>query len=218
MDKVPVSTHGTAERFENDSADKELHMRKKVMTESIDTSVFESNFKGVVLKPGDEGYDERRTVWDAMVDRRPAVITRCVHTDDVVAALHFGRTNHLEIGIRCGGHSILGHAVPEGGLMIDLSLMNKVQVDPHSRRARVQGGALLGLSTGKRRNIAWLPLPGTSRVTRFASDTRTYLCHRRGNHWMDACVPTRQSKTLAAFSQTTRKRCAATEAAGGSLP
>jgi FAD/FMN-containing dehydrogenase len=114
------------------------------MTERIDTSVFESHFKGVVLTPGDEGYDERRTVWNAMVDRRPAVIARCVHTADVVAALHFGRTNQLEIGIRCGGHSILGHAVPEGGLMIDLSLMNQVQVDPTSRRARVQGGALLG--------------------------------------------------------------------------
>jgi len=74
------------------------------MTESIDTSVFVSNFKGVVLKQDDEGYDERRTVWNAMVDRRPAVITCCVHTDDVVAALHFGRTNHLEIGIRGGGH------------------------------------------------------------------------------------------------------------------
>ena len=114
------------------------------MTERIDTSVFASHFQGMVLTPGDDGYDERRTVWNAMVDRRPAVIARCVHTDDVVAALHFARTNQLEIGIRCGGHSILGHAVPEGGLMIDLSLMNQVQVDPHARRARVQGGALLG--------------------------------------------------------------------------
>ena len=114
------------------------------MTERIDTSVFENTFKGVVLTQDDEGYDERRTVWNAMVDRRPAVIARCVTTDDVVAALHFGRTNNLEMGIRCGGHSILGHAVPDGGLMIDLSLMNQVQVDPHARRARVRGGALLG--------------------------------------------------------------------------
>ncbi len=115
------------------------------MTERIDTSVFASHFQGVILTPGDDGYDERRTVWNAMVDRRPAVIARCVHTDDVVVALHFARTNQLEIGIRCGGHSILGHAVSEGGLMIDLSLMNGVQVDPHARRARVQGGALLGM-------------------------------------------------------------------------
>jgi len=118
------------------------------MTASINRSLFESNFKGVVLKQDDEGYDEARTVWNAMIDRRPAVITRCVNTDDVVAALHFGRTNNLEIGVRCGGHSILGHPVVEGGLMIDLSLMNKVQVDPNSRRARVQGGALL-------RNLDW---------------------------------------------------------------
>jgi FAD/FMN-containing dehydrogenase len=115
------------------------------MTENIDTSVLENHFQGVVLTPGEQGYDERRTVWNAMVDRRPAVIARCVTTDDVVTALHFGRTNQLEIGIRCGGHSILGHAVPAGGLMIDLSLMNQVQVDPHARRARVQGGALLGM-------------------------------------------------------------------------
>jgi FAD/FMN-containing dehydrogenase len=114
------------------------------MTERIDTSVFGSHFQGVVLTPGDDGYDERRTVWNAMVDHKPAVIARCIRTEDVVAALHFGRTNQLEIGVRCGGHSILGHAVPEGGLMIDLSLMNQVQVDPHARRAQVQGGALLG--------------------------------------------------------------------------
>ena len=114
------------------------------MAERIDTSAFENHFQGVVLTPGDEDYDERRTVWNAMVDRRPAVIARCGTTEDVVAALRFGRTNHLEIGVRCGGHSILGHAVPAGGLMIDLSLMNKVSVDPYARRARVQGGALLG--------------------------------------------------------------------------
>ena len=113
------------------------------MTVSIDTSGLESHFQGIVLTPGDDGYEERRTVWNAMVDRRPAVIARCVHTEDVVAALHFARRNQLEIGIRCGGHSILGQAVPEGGLVIDLSLMNQVQVDPHARRARVQGGALL---------------------------------------------------------------------------
>ncbi len=77
------------------------------------------------------------------MSRRPAVIARCVNTADVVAALRFGRANNLEIGVRCGGHSILGHPVTDGGLMIDLSLMNAAQVDPNSCRARVQGGALL---------------------------------------------------------------------------
>jgi FAD/FMN-containing dehydrogenase len=99
---------------------------------------------GGVLTPADDGYDEARTVWNAMVDRRPAVIARCADLADVVAAVRFGRASDLEIGVRCGGHSIIGHPVPEGGLMIDLSSMDGVQVDPQARRARVQGGALLG--------------------------------------------------------------------------
>jgi len=114
------------------------------MGDTIDTSALAGAFKGMVLTRDDRGYDEARTVWNAMVDRRPAVIARCVNTEDVVTALRFGRANTLEMGIRCGGHSIVGHPVVEDGLMIDLSLMNTVQVDPDSRRARVQGGALLG--------------------------------------------------------------------------
>lgn len=114
------------------------------MKNDIVTSEFESDFKGVILTPGDDGYDDARTVWNAMVDRRPAVIARCGNTDDVRAALHFGQANQLEVGIRGGGHSIVGHPVVEGGLMIDLSLMNAVQIDPERRHARVQGGALLG--------------------------------------------------------------------------
>ncbi len=114
------------------------------MTARIDLSALTGNFKGIVLKEGDQGYDEARTVWNAMVDRKPAVIARCTSTADVVTALRFGRANHLEIGVRCGGHSIVGHPVVEGGLMIDLSRMNSVRVNPEGRRAWVQGGALLG--------------------------------------------------------------------------
>jgi FAD/FMN-containing dehydrogenase len=99
---------------------------------------------GAVLTPDDEGYDEARAVWNAMVDRRPAVIARCESTADVVAALRHGRANGLEIGVRCGGHSIVGHAVPEGGLTIDLSPLGGVRVDPEARLASVEGGALLG--------------------------------------------------------------------------
>ncbi len=97
-----------------------------------------------VLRPGEPGYDEARRVWNAMVDRRPALVARCRGTADVVAAVAFPRRDGLEIGIRCGGHSVAGHAVPEGGLMIDLTPMGEVRVDPDRRRARVQGGALLG--------------------------------------------------------------------------
>ena len=96
------------------------------------------------LRTGDAGYDEARTVWNAMIDRRPAVIARCATTADVAEAVRFGRAEGLEIAVRCGGHNIAGLAVPEGGLMIDLTPMNAVRVDPSAKRAWVQGGAMLG--------------------------------------------------------------------------
>ncbi|MEV6266626.1 FAD-binding oxidoreductase [Kribbella sp. NPDC051936] len=96
------------------------------------------------LRTGDAGYDEARTVWNAMIDRSPAVIARCASTGDVAEAVRFGRAAGLEIAVRCGGHNIAGLAVPEDGLMIDLTPMNAVRVDPVAQRAWVQGGALLG--------------------------------------------------------------------------
>lgn len=98
----------------------------------------------LLLTPGTDGYDAARSVWNAMIDRRPAAIARCASTDDVVAAIRHGRDRDLEIGVRCGGHNVAGLAVPDGGLMIDLTPMGGVAVDPSARRARVQGGALLG--------------------------------------------------------------------------
>ena len=99
---------------------------------------------GAVLLPGDPGYDQARTVWNAIVDRRPRVVVRCGSVRDVVAAVRTATEHGLEIGIRCGGHSAAGHAVPEGGLMIDLTPLRAVRVDPGRRTAVVQGGALLG--------------------------------------------------------------------------
>jgi FAD/FMN-containing dehydrogenase len=99
---------------------------------------------GRLLEAGSQGYDEARTVWNAMVDRRPRAILRCASADDVSEAIRHGREQDLEIGVRCGGHSVLGLCVPEGGLMIDLTPMGGVRIDPERRRARVQGGALLG--------------------------------------------------------------------------
>lgn len=99
---------------------------------------------GQVLEPGNPGYDEARAVWNAMIDRRPRAIVRCRSAADVAAAVGFATEQELTIGVRCGGHAITGHAVPEDGLMIDLRPMGGVTVDAPTRRARVQGGALLG--------------------------------------------------------------------------
>jgi FAD/FMN-containing dehydrogenase len=99
---------------------------------------------GTALLPGDDGFEESRHVWNAMIDRQPALIVRCANANDVVAAIRFGREEGFELGVKCGGHGVVGHAVPEGGLVIDLGPMNAVHIDPDARLARVQGGALLG--------------------------------------------------------------------------
>jgi FAD/FMN-containing dehydrogenase len=101
------------------------------------------DFSGEVVRPNDPAYDTHREIWNAMVDRRPALIARCTSAEDVVAAVRHGRDAGLEIGVRSGGHGVLGLCVPEGGLMIDLSPMGEVRVDPAKRRAWVGGGALL---------------------------------------------------------------------------
>ena len=103
-----------------------------------------SHFDGQVLTPGTRGYDSARSVWNEMIDHRPKLIARCASVDDVVTAVRAAREYDLEIGVRCGGHNIAGLAVPHGGLMIDLTTLGRVTVDPVTRRARVQGGAMLG--------------------------------------------------------------------------
>ena len=108
------------------------------------TNGMHDRFDGRLLLSGDAGYDEARTVWNAMIDRRPRMIIRCASVGDVATAVRTARELGLEIGVRCGGHSVIGHAVPEDGLMIDLTPLNRVHVDPHQRRAWVQGGTLLG--------------------------------------------------------------------------
>ncbi len=108
------------------------------------TSSIRGRIDGQLLRPGDSGYDQSRLVWNAMVDRRPRMIVRCASVDDVVVAVRTARELDLEIGVRCGGHSVVGLAVPDDGLMIDLTPLAAVHVDPVRRTARVQGGALLG--------------------------------------------------------------------------
>jgi FAD/FMN-containing dehydrogenase len=102
-----------------------------------------SDLRGNLLASGAPGYDESRTIWNAMIDRRPALIARCTSAADVAVAVRFARDHDLLLAVRGGGHNIAGNAVCEGGLMIDLSPMKAVRVDPDRRTARVEGGATL---------------------------------------------------------------------------
>src|SRR5262249_5176665 len=97
---------------------------------------------GAAIEPGDPVYDSARAVWNAMIDRRPALIVRCSNTGDVIEAVRFARQRNRAIAIRGGGHNVAGHAVGEGSVMLDLSAMRAVRVDAHARRAWVQGGAV----------------------------------------------------------------------------
>src|SRR6185312_15409527 len=94
-------------------------------------------FRGALLRRGEEGYDEARRIWNGAIDRYPALIARCAGADDVATAVRFAREHDLLISVRGGGH-----AVCDDGIMIDLSLMKAVRVDPATRTARASGGVL----------------------------------------------------------------------------
>ena len=105
---------------------------------------FRNHVRGEVLTDGDAGYDEARRIWNGMFDRKPTVIARCTGAADVIAAVNFARDKGLEIAVRGGGHSMPGQSVCDGGMMIDLSLLNGVRVDPKNRTVRAGGGCLWG--------------------------------------------------------------------------
>ena len=117
------------------------------MTEMLDVAnvdAFAQQLHGSVTRPDDSDYDEVRTLYNAMIDKRPALIARCADRDDVVAAVKFGREQGLDIAIRCGGHNGPGLGSVNDGLVIDLSGLKTVTVDPDSRTAKVGGGCLVG--------------------------------------------------------------------------
>jgi len=118
-----------------------LEPRQVVSTDALTT--LRAGLRGSLLLPGEPGYDEARTIWNAMVDRRPALIVRAAGAADVILAVGFAREAGLPLAVRGGGHNIAGNAVVEGGLMLDLSPMRSVRVDPVARRARVEPGATL---------------------------------------------------------------------------
>ena len=117
---------------------------KPLVIRGGDIDEVRARLRGQLLTAGDEGYEQARRVWNGSFDRRPALIVRCLGAADVVQAVDFGRVQDLLIAVRAGGHSLSGQSVCEGGLVIDLSPMRGVRVDPLARVARVESGALLG--------------------------------------------------------------------------
>lgn len=116
----------------------------QTMVSDVALDTFAAGFRGNLLTSGDVAYDEARAIWNAMIDRRPGLIARCAGAADVIRTVRFARDNNLLISVRGGGHGIAGNAVCEGGVIIDLSPMKSVRVDPETRRARIEPGATLG--------------------------------------------------------------------------
>jgi FAD/FMN-containing dehydrogenase len=105
---------------------------------------FAVSFRGELIRPEDVGYDEARKVYNRLIDKRPALIVRPTGSADVIDAVNLARENSLPLAVRCGGHSVAGKGVVDDGVLIDLSSLKGVRVDPASRRARANAGALWG--------------------------------------------------------------------------
>jgi len=112
-------------------------------TEQAALAALRTGFQGELIAPDHAAYDEARTLFNAMIDRRPALIAQCASVEDVVRAVRFGRNQGLEIAVRGGGHGVAGKALSEGGLVLDLRRINAVSVDPAARTATVAGGATM---------------------------------------------------------------------------
>ena len=108
------------------------------------TRALRERLSGGLVQPGDPSYDEARQVFNAMVDRRPELIARCTTSADVAACVEFARDRHLPLAVRCGGHSVAGLSVVDGGLVVDLAGLNRIEVDPAARTVRAGGGVLWG--------------------------------------------------------------------------
>ena len=112
-------------------------------------------FGGTVLQQGDAGYNEAREIWNAMIDRKPALMIQCSGVADVIQAIKFAAAHDLLTAIRGGGHNIGGSALAEGGVVIDLSNMKSVHVDPQARRAYVSRARLWAMLIMKLRPLVW---------------------------------------------------------------
>ena len=125
----------------NPAAAEDQSEKTKISKEAIES--LGKRVKGQIVRPSDTNYDEVRQIWNAMIERRPALIVRCAEAGDIAHAIAFARENGLEISVRGGGHNIAGNALCDNGVMIDLSTMRNVRVDAGKKRAYVGPGATL---------------------------------------------------------------------------
>ncbi|MBI3744343.1 MAG: FAD-binding oxidoreductase [Chloroflexi bacterium] len=116
----------------------------KVSIDAAKLEPFKAGLRGMLLRQGDAGYDQARTIWNAMIDKRPALIVQCLGVADVMRSVNFARDNGLLLAVKGGGHNIAGNAVCDGGLLVDLAMMKSVRVDAKARRANVEPGVKLG--------------------------------------------------------------------------
>ena len=114
------------------------------MMPSLDVQPLRTTFHGDLFTPETSGYDAACRIWNASVNKRPALVARCSGLADIIAAVNFARGNGLLTAVRGGGHNVGGRALCDDGIVIDLSQMRAVHVDPAQRTVRVQGGATLG--------------------------------------------------------------------------
>jgi FAD binding domain-containing protein/berberine-like enzyme len=110
----------------------------------LDTTELDAQVRGEMIGPRDDNYDEARAVHNAMIDRRPALIVRCTDVADVIAVVNFARENDVQLAVRCGGHNVAGFGTVDDGIVLDLSQMKGIKVDPVARVATVQGGCTWG--------------------------------------------------------------------------
>ena len=121
-----------------------MQEKKTAVIEESVVAGLRARIRGELIQPGDESYDEARMVWNGMIDKKPALIARCASVADVVASVNFARENGILLAVRGGGHNVAGTAVADGGLVVDLSPMRGVRVDPEQHTVRAEGGVTIG--------------------------------------------------------------------------